>query len=155
MLSMRIIKSQFARKQRKLIILYAPQIKPTNRNKYVAVRIINFLSELKNSPTYFKRFWVIFPWCTQFCSNIFLQVQFVSVYNEFDQVDISIDVRNMTRTEILTQLDKSKTEQSSCYFEKWATETLKRTLRKSICVSHPIHKFLENLPKDQIKLIHS
>ena len=75
--------------------------------------------------------------------------------NEFDQDDISIDVRNMTRAEILMQLHKSKTEQSSCYFEKWATETLKRTLIKSICVSHPIHKFLENLPKDQIKLIHS
>ena len=61
--------------------------------------------------------------------------------------DPSVDASEWSRAIILAQLGSENS--------KFQTKELARKLRRQICVSHPIHKYLNDLPNDQLKLVHS
>ena len=61
--------------------------------------------------------------------------------------DPSVDASEWSRAIILAQLGSENS--------KFQTKELARKLRRQICVSHPIHKYLNDLPNNQLKLVHS
>ena len=63
--------------------------------------------------------------------------------------DPSVDVTNLSRSELLSRLPQ-KTSNS-----KQVTEKLRPKLRKYIKDSHPIHKYVDDLLKEDVKLVFS
>ena len=61
--------------------------------------------------------------------------------------DPSVDASEWSRQTILAQLGPKNS--------KFQTKELARTLRRQICVSHPIHKYLNELPNNDLKLVYS
>ena len=66
---------------------------------------------------------------------------------ELSQDDFSVDVSNMTRSELMAQLQLPKS--------KLTTLRLRQMVKASLSLIHPIHSFLKSLPKPQLKYIHS
>lgn len=69
------------------------------------------------------------------------------ISQKFDPEDLSIDLTHWTRQQVIAQLGLKSASSSS--------QQLKRKLRRSMTISHPIHKFLGDLSDSDIKLAYS